>query len=157
MVPYGKEVIAVAAGQLKPLLQEKPRGSNDGPELRAFLSASGFEPGQAWCLYFAMQCARKGVPLDQALWFRNVLTGGCDELLSLAHRQGHAGTDFSTGAIFLLLHPDGDAFHAGIAVADNGDGTMQTLEGNTNDDGGREGWKVCRHTRRIDACRFVYW
>lgn len=42
--------------------------------------------------------------------------------------------------------------HIGI-VERLGDGVVHTIEGNTDDEGSREGWKVCRRVRKLSACK----
>ena len=44
--------------------------------------------------------------------------------------------------------------HVGIVEQAHSDGTMTTIEGNTNHDGSANGYEVCRRVRRIETCDF---
>ncbi|MFA6240190.1 MAG: CHAP domain-containing protein, partial [Candidatus Hydrogenedentales bacterium] len=58
------------------------------------------------------------------------------------------------GAFFLWQPTPNDWQHAGIVTSVNGD-TFETVEGNTNDDGVREGYEVCERTRGFGKYDFV--
>jgi hypothetical protein len=134
-------------------LREDPKGSNDGRALRSYLKGTNFEPGQAWCLYFAETAVKnawpKGSPLPtQILW-----TGSTEQLRAHAAKLGKlipTSQGVSKGSIMLLLKPSGVAHHAGIVVGEGAEpGTIYTIEGNTNGDGSSEGFEVLLKTRHI--------
>ncbi len=102
---------------------------------------------EAWCAMFVSWAfAQAGEPLPEIQGrkgFAKVAEG---------FRWGRAHERLSTsprvGDIFLISH-DGDRGHTGIVTAVNDDGTIATIEGNTNADGSRNGNGVYRRTRRI--------
>ena len=60
-------------------------------------------------------------------------------------RTGRVQAKPTRGCLFAYLNPDGGG-HIGF-VTKVVLGVFSTIEGNTNDDGSREGYKVCRRTR----------
>ena len=54
------------------------------------------------------------------------------------------------GSIFIMDYGKGLG-HTGIVERIDGD-TLYTIEGNTNDEGSREGYEVCRRTRKASKC-----
>ena len=55
------------------------------------------------------------------------------------------------GAVFIMDHGKG-AGHTGLVEKIHGS-FIDTIEGNTNDEGSREGYEVCRRTRRLTAIK----
>ena len=58
------------------------------------------------------------------------------------------------GDIFLNRKTSTDWTHTGI-VTEVGDGWFRTIEGNTNDEGSREGYEACARTRGFKGRDFV--
>jgi len=56
--------------------------------------------------------------------------------------------------MFLVRRTSTDWTNTGFAFGYDG-GTIQTIEGNTNDEGSREGYEVCRRTRGRGRMDFV--
>ena len=56
------------------------------------------------------------------------------------------------GDIFIMDYGKGLG-HTGFVEKVLQNGKIQTIEGNTNDDGSREGYKVCRRVRSITTCK----
>ena len=50
------------------------------------------------------------------------------------------------GDVFLVVNSSRDWTHTGIIIQRKGD-WIETIEGNTNDEGSREGFEVCRRLR----------
>ncbi len=68
-------------------------------------------------------------------------------------------TQIQPGDVFLNVKPEFDWTHTGIVSGINGD-WIETIEGNTNDEGSREGYEVCARrrnftTKNIDIFRIV--
>ncbi len=155
-VPNSERIVAVAREAIG--MSEHPVGSNDGPELRAFMKEVGFVPGEPWCLWFARAVVYKAYAGEAVPEIVALDTGLCQELLDVAREKDCITRYVSTGSIFLLLNSQGHAFHAGICVGPGAQiGTIASIEGNTNDNGSAEGYEVCRHVRPIHACRFLGW
>jgi hypothetical protein len=58
------------------------------------------------------------------------------------------------GSIFLDRRTSTDWTHTGLVIAFH-DNVFETIEGNTNDSGGREGYEVCKRTRGYARKDFI--
>ena len=58
------------------------------------------------------------------------------------------------GSLFLVRRTTNDWVHTGIVLKAEKN-IFVTIEGNTNDEGSREGYEVCRRTRGYDAKDFI--
>jgi hypothetical protein len=133
-------------------------GPNRGPWVRLYMD--GNEGDQwAWCAGFAtfvlkQACALMGVPSPLAGSF------SCDELAKQAKGKGifldeqRAPHELRPGSLFLVRKSATDWTHTGI-VAEVHPEFFRTIEGNTNDDGVREGYEVCTLTRAYASKDFV--
>lgn len=149
--PLTEKLVQLAAYHCDTLkVHEEPKGSNDGEWVRKYLSAAGIHEPAPWCAsfvtYLLRECGYAPIPTHPAA------------VISWAH-WGQAShktvADPSRGDLFYLLHGDGTG-HMGI-VLENVKGKLRTLEGNTNDEGEREGFEVCRRTRWVGTLglRFI--
>lgn len=129
------KVVNVAQSQLG--VSEQPPGSNRGPEVDQYLASVGIAFAAAWCAAFVYWCHQQasitGVPK----------TGGVLDLWNKA--ASNRVTEPQPGDVFILDFGGGKG-HTGIVESVDGD-TLTTIEGNTNDDGSREGYEVARRTR----------
>lgn len=132
--------------------EEKPKGSNWGHPVQDYLASVNIHFPASWCAAFLYWC------FDHA-----------------AGQLGQPNPVFKTGGVLsnwnnskahqinlvVLSQPEpGDIFimdlgnglgHTGIVESVNKDGSMNTIEGNTNDTGGREGFEVARRVRQKKA------
>lgn len=145
--------IAVTLGELalqKAITQlgnhEQPKGSNSGPEVTSYLKRVGLNGGYPWCMAFVYWCvdeACKELGLSNPL----VKTGGVmrqyDECT--LRKLPKTSVAIKPGDIFIMKFSHGTG-HTGI-IEKVYAGTVTTIEGNTNDDGSREGYEVARMTR----------
>lgn len=140
-----QKALEIAISQLG--VEEHPRGSNRGPQVDQYLIRTGYDPTKgsyAWCASFVYWCfdeaatsmsvknplAKTGGVMDQ--WNKRKaefrVTGapqpGDIGILDLGNGLGH---------MFIVESVELDHVH--------------NVEGNTNDEGGREGYEVCRRTR----------
>jgi len=140
-------------------VMEDPLGSNRGPEVDRYLRAVGLDPeggSFAWCVAFTHFCYQAAA---QQLGVANphIRTAGV-----LAHWNA-AGTKAGVlrvtkssatadpgrvrpGALFIIDLGAGLG-HSGMVI-ETGDGRLVTVEGNTNDNGSRNGIGVFRRTAR---------
>jgi len=150
--------LAVAAAQVGE--REAPAGSNSGPMVDRYLRSVGCLPGAAWCMAFVSWCFQQaalslGVP---DLFPR---TGGCldgwnrvrrlapGRIVSSAQAQADPAR-IRPGLVFVLDHGGGRG-HAGFVRGATGL-AFRTIEGNSNEAGGREGVGVfALNRRRVDA------
>lgn len=133
---------------------ESPRGSNRGPRVEEMLGYTGLSGGYPWC---AAAVAAWGIEALGSLW-PVPRTADCDSLLGWARRKNCLKrTDPKPGDIFLVLKSDDDAIHTGIVVKALANGQVLTWEGNTNNDGSREGYRVCQRRRSTHNLVYVRW
>lgn len=156
--------IGIAATQVGQM--EMPAGSNRGPMVDQYLRAAGIDPehssnaGRAWCMAFVYWVFQGGAtrlgaanPLPRTAgcldhWNRAAMVAGA--------RRITAQEAFATpalvrpGAIFIFDFGHGEG-HAGIVERIAPGGRLTTLEGNSNDNGSRDGVGVFRLDRRTLA------
>ena len=150
------DTLVVAAKEIG--IREDPLGSNRGPRIDQYLRSAGLDPttgSYPWCAAFVYWC------FDQAagrLAVRNpvVKTTG---VLDHWNRAGSLGIPrlssvecmaqpslVSPGMIFIILTSSGNG-HTGLVDSVRGL-YLDTIEGNTNEGGSREGIGVFRRTSR---------
>ncbi len=140
-------------------VQEEPRGSNKGPEVTAYLALTGLPGGSPWCASFVASC---GVQVLGTNW-PLPRTASCDVLLSYARRREILHSKPRPGDVFLVMASPNDAIHTGVVERVNGDGTITSVEGNSNAGGSREGYAVVRNPGRYIAragrlpLQFIRW
>ena len=146
MSDLAKQMILSAVTQIG--VEEIPRGSNAGVDVEKYLKSVGLGKGYSWCMAFVywnvLQAAAK-LKMPSPL----IKTGGV-----LAQYNNPKNTKKSiplAGDIFIQDHGKGMG-HTGIVEYVVGD-TIHTIEGNTNDEGSREGYEVCRRVRKIQSCK----
>jgi len=139
-------------------VMEKPLGSNRGPEVDKYLAEVGLDPkgGFAWCVAFTHFCylsaAKKlGVPNP------HIRTAGVLDHWSKAAKSPNATRITNAQAIadpglvrpgqLFIISLTGGLGHSGMVV-EVSDGRLVTIEGNTNDNGSRNGIGVFRRTAR---------
>lgn len=135
-------VVKVAASQVG--VQEQPRGSNKGPEVSQYLHSVGIDFPAAWCAAFVVWChVQMGISSIPH-------TGGVLDMWNKA-RSDHAVTQPQPGDVFIMDFGRGKG-HAGVVESVSGD-TLHTIEGNTDANGGREGYEVARRTRKLSTVK----
>ena len=146
-------------------LSQHPRevgGQNRGPWVRLYMDGNEGDVW-AWCAGFAMMimkqaCASIGLPYPLEPSF------SCDDLARRAERAGLLVDELAAqndgalkpGSLFLVRRTASDWTHVGI-VTQIADGAFDTIEGNTNDDGSREGYEVCARVRGFKDKDFIVW
>jgi hypothetical protein len=142
-------------------------GANCGPWVRAYMSGN---QGRSWpwCAGFvtfvmkqAAQVHQQSTPIQGSF--------SCDLLASQAKSQGvfvserdldngttvWSSAGMNTCCIFLVRRTSSDWVHTGFAFNYQPNGTFSTIEGNTNDEGSREGYEVCQRVRRRAKKDFI--
>lgn len=119
--------------------------TNAGPEVNRYLASVGLDPGVSWCAAFVHWV------FGEASLALDVLnpcpkTGGVLHLWELAPDEAKVSEPVR-GAIVIMDHGKGHG-HTGIVESVNGGGLIETIEGNTNRAGSREGDSVARHIWR---------
>ncbi|MES2462784.1 MAG: CHAP domain-containing protein [Armatimonadota bacterium] len=149
----------VARTQLK--VVEIPKGSNAGPEINRFLKLCGLGPGYYWCSAFGMWVGVQAADATAGDYFESwplPRSADCDTVLFKARKLDIIHSTPQKGDIFFVMASPTDATHLGIVEAVNKDGTIRTIEGNSNDGGSRNGYKVAnRPSRSVKHLQFARW
>ena len=119
--------------------EEVPRGSNWGPAVQQYLNSVGINFPASWCMAFAYWCFKQAGMTKELPKTGGVLAmwNTCDERLR--------SKVYEPGGIIIFDHGKGLG-HTGIIESVVGD-TINTIEGNTNNNGSREGYAVERKVR----------
>lgn len=109
--------------------------------------------GYAWCCSFLDWgfLTALGQALADKVWYR---TASCDELLDFARRRGILSTEPIAGAAALCMASRNDATHI-LGVRSLERNGFNSVEGNTNNDGSREGNGVYFRFRAYSS-RYLY-
>jgi hypothetical protein len=137
-----EKVLEVALSQVG--VEERPRGSNRGPEVEQYLASVHLPPGNPWCAAFVSWCVREAVK-EVGGPPEFVASGGALGLLRINPGLAVDQPGDEACYIFAIDHGGGKG-HAGLWVPRG-----LTIEGNSNETGSREGYMVCRLTRPIES------
>lgn len=142
-MPFWERALHQAASQVG--VREVPKGSNWGPKVSLYLKAAGFLTPAAWCAAFVTWCLR-AVGVDRKSL--PALAASTYYWMDWARKKGRHRTAPKRGMLF-VWNVKG-AGHIGFVtnVSESGQ-TFETIEGNTNSDGSREGYEVARRTRTV--------
>lgn len=120
---------ALVAAQSQVGVSEQPPGSNDGPQIAEYRTATAGSGVGPWCAYFtSWAAAQAGVPLGEA----GQGFGSVSALYSWAQRTGRAtaagpGVRPNPGDLIVW-----GARHIGIVESVDADGSIHTIEGNSS-------------------------
>lgn len=139
-----KAVIASAISQLG--VQEIPRGSNRGKDVEKYLGSCGLGGGYSWCMAF---CFWNVIQASIVAKVKNPLFKTAGVLAQWNASKLLQTKTPDKGYIFIIDEGKGLG-HAGIVEYVDGN-YIHTIEGNTNDEGSREGFEVCRRVRQLKS------
>lgn len=148
-----EKAIEVAATQLG--VHEDAGNKNTGPQVNEYLKSVGLNPGYSWCMAFVYWCFQIA---SEKLAVTNPLakTGGV--LAQWNKRKLTYGVYTPQAGDIFIMDLGKGLGHTGFVESVNKDGSINTIEGNSNDEGSREGYEVCRRkrtpTRIIGYLRF---
>ena len=134
-------------------------GQNRGPWVRLYMKGHD-GPEWAWCAGFVTFVLRQAaesldvpMPIDGSF--------SCDSLAAQGKSSGRFVSENAAtaslpppGSIFLVRRTPTDWTHTGL-VTDAEPVAFDTIEGNTNDDGDREGFEVCTRSRGYASQDFI--
>ena len=157
-VSVGDAVVTYARAHL----QKHPRevgGQNRGPWVRMYMNGNDGEPW-AWCAGFttfllkqATESLQTDMPIQGSF--------SCDSLAAQAKAAGlfvseeeARQQEIPPGSLFLVRRTRTDWTHVGIVEAAH-ERHFETIEGNTNDEGNREGYEVCARSRGYTNKDFI--
>jgi len=141
-------------------VREEPKDSNRGPRVDEYQKADWIDGvGYAWCASFicwVVKMAREEVRGEKFAWDRPQTAGAWD-FERWALKQKDKGVkmikpprSFKPGDIVVFTFS-----HIGLCVGSKDDGTIPTIEGNTDTRGSREGGGVYEKVRPIEEIRSV--
>lgn len=158
--PLVKAAVAFALTQEG--IRERPLGTNRGPEVDKYLRAVGLTPSAGsfpWCVAFTFFCYMKGAE-EVGVANPHVKTAGVLDhwnrartapgVVRITRAQATADTSLVKPGSLFIIDVGGGLGHSGMVVETTG-GRMVTIEGNTNDNGSRNGIGVFkRNARKIN-------
>jgi len=129
------------------------QGDNSGPGVNWLQSRAGIPDGAPWCAAFVNAAAELACALqDRPSPLEHVPQQGLVQSY-VEHGTGRGwiveDDDAAAGDLFALLFPGGEYHHIGLVERPPRESHFTTLEGNTNEEGKREGRKVMSRTRRV--------
>ncbi|HWH14994.1 MAG TPA: CHAP domain-containing protein, partial [Miltoncostaeaceae bacterium] len=132
--PVGQRLVAIAEAELG--VREQPPGSNDGPRIAEYRTATRGAGVGPWCSYFVSWVgAQAGVPIGPGGrgegWVPNVERWGRDTGRWI---PSEAATPAQPGDVIVFdRNRDGLTDHIGIVTRVRADGGVETVEGNSSD------------------------
>ncbi len=145
MTPLAAKTLEIAASYIG--THEVPPGSNRGTLIDAWLRRRGLDPTKGsypWCAAFVSGCIEDAAnACAELLKFRR--SASCHRLVELNDPDLYLAAP-EPGCVFVHLNADYTG-HTGFVELVNDDGTLATIEGNTDAAGGRTGGQVMRQTR----------
>jgi hypothetical protein len=130
---------------------EKPLGSNWGQPVETYLASVGIEEPASWCMAFQFWCFGQAAA---EMGIENPLTktGGVVHAWTVAYPYHKSinipGFKPEVGDIFIMDFGNGSG-HTGIVEIVNADGSLGTIEGNTDITGSPNGIGVFRRARHF--------
>tara|TARA_X000001388_G_scaffold20926_3_gene13869 strand:- start:2100 stop:2870 length:771 start_codon:yes stop_codon:yes gene_type:complete len=164
MFSYREAVVEYARQHLI----EHPRevgGQNRGPWVRLYCEGNDGDPW-AWCAGFVSYILTQATnhhgvecPIKYTLSCDQMAKDAMesDRLIRWASKETdgvHPSVVVKPGDVFLVYKGNNDWTHTGI-ITSVSTTSIQTIEGNTNDEGSREGYEVCARTRSYDKLDFI--
>lgn len=149
--------VFIGALRAQRYVREVPKNSNRGPAIKAMLGVCGLEEGHPWCMAFltwtGLACFGADWPLAP--------TAGCVDASVQARQRKLLGLGdvVGPGDIVLVYNEKLKRFaHVYVITGPKTAKGWPTIEGNTNDDGSREGYGVFERVRTIKSQdRVIHW
>lgn len=141
-------LLEIAAGEIG--VQEDPHGSNRGPRVDEYQQATNTQLGSPWCGCFAAWCHLKAGIAMPKVWLLPAAKNWFTPDRIVSAKEARPGDVFG-------IRSGKRIAHVGIVESISG-GVVTTIEGNTNDEGSREGYEVCRRRRTVTSiAAFARW
>jgi hypothetical protein len=169
IVPLSPALLVAAANAFVGMGEEG--GDNRGQVVERFLEGVHLAPGLPWCAAFVHHVGHASHfdQVSQRSSWPLPATGSCEALARVARAAGVLRDEPHVGDVFLLHSVALRRFaHTGIVVGVEQEESVDqrdvhvcvTIEGNTNDDGSRDGRMTLRKVRTFreaDGHRFIRW
>lgn len=137
---------AVSVAQSQVGQKESPLGSNWGHPVQDYLASVDIHFPASWCMAFIYWCFDHAAG-QQGIGNPMAKTGGVLAQWANGKTSSKVLSSPAAGDIFIMDLGKGLG-HTGIVEKVNADGSISTIEGNTNDSGAREGIEVARKIRQ---------
>jgi hypothetical protein len=151
------EVIVITALRHSIVKPIEIGGQNMGPFVRYYMR--GLEGSDyPWCAGLVSTIVLQSFKTMNLMPKKFLYQMGCDALYSDAKKFGTLVKVPTPGCIFLSYNPSNpiDCVHTGIVVRVNiSNGVIDTMEGNTNDSGSREGYEYIPRIRSLTNKYFI--
>lgn len=121
---------------------ENPIGSNRGPLIDRWNSMANAPMGSFWCASFVSAIAMEWESQSGNDW-PLCFSADCDVWLASAKKHKCLSSKGRPGDLVLLVS-NNDAYHIGIVAGYSETGTLISIEGNSNNDGSRNGYMVAK-------------
>jgi hypothetical protein len=165
--PAGDTFAETLARVAESQLGVRETGPNKGAALQPYFDADDYDPngskpgddGYAWCAAFVCWCVMRAIALmgmiPPFIRPKTAAAFGFEKWARAMRGRGveilPAGSAIKRGDIIVFA-----ISHIGVAVRNSAAGApVTTVDGNTNDDGAREGYEVAQRTRKRSAVRSV--
>lgn len=152
-VPLATLALQIAQGQVGQ--REQPVCSNSGPMVDAYLQSVGLKPGYAWCQAFVHWCYQQAA-LQLKQQNPVVKTAGVMDCwnktavqFKITNAAAQQHSDLVLPGYQILLSYGGGEGHTGLIEKIEGR-QLHTIEGNSNNNGSREGFEVVRRMRTLE-------
>lgn len=140
-------------------VSEQPKGSNRGPEVDEYLRSVGLDPKgkYAWCAAFVYWCfaqAATQLQVSNPVFKTAGVLNHWNKAKARKILGGVALADpnlIKPGMIFIMKFGGGTGHTGFVRRIDPIQKLIYTVEGNTNDDGSREGYEVALRKRPISS------
>ena len=152
-----RETIVLNANRHCSLKPREIGGENMGPFVREYMRGNE-GVNYPWCAGSASTVVLQAYQAMNIKPAKFKYQMSCDTLYSDAKAAGTLVSTPSAGCIFLLYNPANpvDCIHTGIVTSYNAaKGTIQTAEGNTNNNGSREGFEFIPRIRTCKNMHFI--
>jgi hypothetical protein len=141
MSKLSEKTLQIAISQIG--VQEIPKNSNAGPDVEKYLKSVGLGKGYSWCMAFVFWCASEA-SIKTAIKNPLKKTGG---VLAMWNACPHLRVISPLPGDIMIMDFGKGLGHTGIVEKVVGT-QIHTIEGNSNDEGSREGYEVCRKVRQ---------
>lgn len=155
----GQMVVAYAEKHLEqhPL---EVGGQNRGPWVRLYMQGNEGSDWP-WCAGFvsfilkqACKSLNVALPIQTSFSCDSLAFSAKERGLFLKESEAKDKNTIVSGSLFLERRTPTDWVHTGIVLSAENN-IFHTIEGNTNDDGDREGYEVCRRIRNYENKDFI--
>lgn len=160
MSKFTESIVRIATAEIG--VRESPKNSNCGPRVNEYKAATWLDSKQSWpwCAAFVDWVVQKAMAecgVKETPTFQRPRTAGAWDLIRWSLSQDNTtstkhrpqASDIAPGDIVVFTFS-----HVGIAASSaDSSGSFATVEGNTDENGSREGGGVYRKTRGIQSVK----